>query len=174
MCLKKEKKRVVQKVSSDEHTDDGNMTTVKMRFNTSLKKDDYLRPFKKEFMERVNFIAQNMSLIHYLASHLLNFHLARLLQNDIELPTFNQTFFGRCCIIVTDTTRKNADEELGISFHEFKSLHDNYKAPRNAYTGSFMSSLARQMMTNFHNGIWMNMESRIIRYVRFKYSIATK
>ena len=44
----------------------------------------------------------NLTLVQQLASDLLNYHLLRLLREDIPLPELDQTFFGRVCTIVTD------------------------------------------------------------------------
>ena len=39
---------------------------------------------------------------------------------------------------------------------------------------TFISSLARQMVTNFENQLMMETPKRLIRYVRFKYGLGTK
>jgi len=142
-----------------------------MRLNSLVTTDSFLNPFHVAFLNVIESTVDNLSRIQFLASDLINFHLLRLLTLNLPLPTFNQTFFGRCCIIVTDTARDNKDSELLESFNQFRSLYPDYVVPRNNHMGHHMSSLARQMMVNFDNHIALNIASRVIRYVRFKYNL---
>ena len=138
-------------------------TSIKMKLNSILR--------DRLVYAHIDKIVNNISRIQYLASHFINFHLLRLLTEKISLPVLNQTFFSRCCIIVTDTKKRNLDLELISSFAQFSLLYP-FAHPVNQHMGHFISSLARQMMVNFDNQLALEFPKRIIRYVRFKFGLA--
>ena len=149
-------------------------TSIKMKLNTIMSKDTFLAPFRSNFLVAIDHTVRNMSRIQYLGSEFANFHLLRLIEHDLPLPELNQCFFGRCCAVITDTQRVNLDPEIINSFAQFSLLRPSFERPQNAHMGTFISSMARQMLTNFENQLMMEVPKRLVRYVRFKYKIETK
>ena len=126
--INKKKRKCVSSRATDEKKETAS-TTIKMKLNTLFKKhreDELLSPVSLSLLNIIDCTCENMSRIQFLASDLANFHLLRLLNQGLQLPKLNQTFFGRCCIIVTDTWRKNQDVELKNSFLLFRALYPNY------------------------------------------------
>jgi transposase len=144
-------------------------TTIKMKLGSFLKYSTLTQPFLQTITSNI----KELSYIQYLACMFINFHWLRLLEEDKELPVLNQSFLLKCCIIVTDTERTNADGELVISFEQFQSLY-NFTKPKNEYLGNFICALSRQMYTNLVNHIVMNTNPHMIKYVRFKYQLKDK
>ena len=146
-------------------------TTIKLKLKTLLVVHSTNESFDKSFKHHIQHVVDNLTLVQQLASDLLNYHLLRLLREDIPLPELDQTFFGRVCTIVTDTNRDNKDGELSNSFQHLRALNPDMVLLVNENMNDFLSSLPRQTMTNFKNHVVMNTRSHVIRYVRFRYAL---
>ena len=97
-------------------------TTIKLKLKTLLVVHSTNESFDKSFKHHIQHFVDNLTLVQQLASDLLNYHLLRLLREDIPLPELDQTSFGHVCTIVTDTNRDNKNV-LVSTFASIKPRH---------------------------------------------------
>ncbi|RLN13759.1 hypothetical protein BBJ28_00005170 [Nothophytophthora sp. Chile5] len=126
------------------------------------------------------------------AWHIANLHVLRCLDNGIDLPALDQTFFLWCCQAAREngirqakaTTCKEAtsdrkravkryvDEELRETFRLYRAGRESskgYVPPSSlVYDGSSILEIAGQMRVNAHNMIAFHFEKRLAMYVRLQ------
>ena len=75
------------------------MTTIKMKLTTILVQSELTTSFQHCLCSTVD----NLTRVQFLASHILNYHLLRLIEEELNLSEFDLSFFQIVCTIVTDT-----------------------------------------------------------------------
>lgn len=125
------------------------------------------------------------------AWHIANLHVLRCLENDIELPTLDQTFFNWCCQgaratgiretkpkaekkeVKTDRQRapkQPMDEDLRETVQlyrlERERVEDYINPPQLEYDGNVMLDIAGKMRVNAENMIVLHFAKRLTMYAR--------
>jgi len=70
------------------------MTTIKMKLTTILVQSELTTSFQHCLCSTVD----NLTRVQFLASHLLNYHLLRLIEEELNLPEFDLSFFQKFAI----------------------------------------------------------------------------
>ena len=147
-------------------------TVVKTTWNAFCKKST-------KIVFPIESIIKNVNLITFEAYKLANLHVLRSLENDLEIPTFDQNFFYNCLVGVGYTfNRKNQDvkdTELLQSIREYDKLKpDDYKCGYKDNMGAYFNNVSRQMKTCFKNSFDANFYKRMVKYVKRKNILWTK
>ncbi|KAF1319056.1 hypothetical protein FI667_g13414, partial [Globisporangium splendens] len=125
------------------------------------------------------------------AWHIANLHVLRYLENDVELPTLDQTFFNWCCqgarAIGTQEATPNAekkeikvdrqrkpkqpmDEDLLKTVRLYRSererVEDYNSPPQLKYDSNDMLELAGKMPVSAENMTVLHFEKRLFTYAR--------
>jgi hypothetical protein len=99
-----------------------NEISIKMRLEPLCP----FTPQSESFIDLLYYFIDILTRIHLLACLLLNYHILRLNNAELDLPEFNQSFFYKLCTIVKDV-------ELQTSFNLFRQLHEFIILPSNSY-----------------------------------------
>jgi hypothetical protein len=141
-------------------------SVVKMTWNQFVKRDCTLAlPFKS--------VLFNMNKMAFEAYVFANLHVARLLEQNKDIPTLNQNFFYNCCSAVSVLLNQKS-KELSGEFLETKKMFVSTR-PRD-YTpsfrdnmGNFMNCMTKQMETEVKNYLSMNFFKRLLKYLKTEY-----
>ena len=105
-------------------------SNVKCSWNTFCK-----NPALKVNIQK---IILNINQIDFLSTRLINFHMIRCIQENIELPELNQQLYYKACCFVSKMNKRNSktdkENELYISFSKF-SEKINYFPLRISFLG---------------------------------------
>ena len=131
------------------------------------------------FEEVINKVVMNWNKISLEAGLFANFHMLRLIRETKPLPKINQDLYEACCRVVTNGSKERKEEEIRISFEQFKALRPqgegvDYTPPTNKGSSQLISNLRRQMEVNAKNHVITNFVRRMIRYVRSRFSLSRK
>lgn len=115
-------------------------------------------------------IILNINQIDFLSTRLINFHMIRCIQENIELPELNQQLYYKACCIVSKMTKRNSKtdnkNELYISFSKFnEQLTD---LPFRDNMGALIANLNRTQLTNAKNHLKLNFYKRLRSYISLK------
>lgn len=146
--------------------DENEYTVIKTTWN-SLCKDTTKKVFP------IEEIVKNVNLIAFEAYKLVNLHVLRLLENDLELPDFNQSFFYSCLAGVGMTYNRKNQEVKDIELLKTIKLYNDlkpkdYKCGFKDNMGAYLNNVSRQMKTCFQNSFDANFYKRLVKYVKRK------
>ena len=106
-----------------------------------------------------------------------NFHITRLLEQKLPLPLINRNLYYRAILAVSDFKCRQStfSEEFIESKLQFDRLRANSceKVNISGYN-QLVADLSISMATMANNHLWLNIESRIDRYLQFKHPKFTK
>ena len=140
-----------------------------MKWNTFCKNDG--------IRDGIIPIIYNCNKIIYNAYHLANIHFLKHLEDKIELPKLNQSYFQKICASVSimyDKKNQEPDDEFNIKLlnNEYKKCYpSDYKLPSKDYLGAIMNNMAKEMSIASNNHIILNFGKRLLRYINLKYNI---
>jgi hypothetical protein len=143
--------------------------TVKMKWNTFCKNDG--------IRDGIIPIIYNCNKIIYNAYHLANIHFLKHLEEKIDLPNLNQSYFQKICASVSvmyDKKNQEPDDNYDIRTlnNEYKNYYPtDYKLPYKDYLGALMNNVAKEMSIASNNHILFNFGKRLLRYINLKYNI---
>ncbi len=143
--------------------------SVKMKWKTFCKNDG--------IRDGIIPIIDNCNKIIYNAFHLANIHFLKHLENKLDLPKLNQTYFQKICATVScmyDKKNQEPDDNYNLKLlnDEYKTCYPNdYKLPSKDYLGAVMNNIAKDMATAANNHIILNFGKRLLRYINLKYKI---
>ena len=148
----------VCRISED---DDRVLAVVKMKLAT-LCKNERLR-------KHLDMLVMRMNRLLGEAYAFSNHHILNLLRSGAPLPVLDRNFFYRCLVAVgTYGTQESPIVDL-----EAQGLFDRLRGdePKVEINGcaQILADLSITMATMAKNHVWMNLEKRIIRYLRWKH-----
>jgi hypothetical protein len=111
----------------------------------------------KRLTPEINRWVFHLSKLYHRGASFFHLHLLRLLENQLPLPTFNQSFFYQCFTMGMNDPDK-PDPQLLDSWNQF---HPTFP-PLERITGDpqAINYLAKKYVTNFENHIKMNFFGR--------------
>ena len=129
----------------------------------------------KLFKDQINNVVRNASKMAFDGYNLLNLDILRRIEQDKELPNYNQTYLNR---VVTAVTKGEStkDSFLNTTFKDhFKPcISESYNLPYNKNASLTRSEISRQMLVAVKNHTILNFQSRIRRYISLMYKIPFK
>ena len=144
-------------------------SSVPMKLNAILDMESIIG---KKVFELLNAVSFNMTRIAHDAHILADLHLRRLIGSKKEIPKLSQTFFKRCCTLVSDSSSSYDDAELMASAVEFYSLRPaDFQRPTSLYMSHSMEEVAKTMKTEVTNHIGLNFTSRLEKYVKMVWGL---
>ena len=138
---------------------------VKMKLNRFSKNE----PFKKLLIKNVI----NTNKIKSDAFHLINFHTLRCLENNLELPDYNdQNFYYKCMAYISKFESRKEKIDQNNELIKSLNLFMNHNKPAfKDYSGNLMNNASLEMKTVLINHIVLNFPNRLKRYCRLKYGL---
>lgn len=131
----------------------------------SLVKDNYLKRGIQE-------IVYNINKISFLSYKLLNFHITRLLEENLPLPDLTQNLFYNLCSTVSVMRNRKSkidiNDELYQSFLRFKHYIKDEELPFRDKMGNLINNLNRQQLTMAKNHLKLNFYKRFTKYLELK------
>lgn len=111
-----------------------------------------------------------------LEAHLFsNFYCLHCISNNIPLSFIDQTFFYRCCALVSTNKIKSKNPDAIHMSEIFTNIYSKSR-PSQDHVNNYeiMNCLAQQMYVEATNHLVLNFYKRLTRYVHFKFNIPFK
>ena len=149
----------------DEGSGDTTSVVVKMKLNTFCTDSD--------LRERIRSLVLGANRLVAEAYAFANFHMLRLLEQGLDLPKIDRSFYYRCLLAVAvSKVRKNTlDAEFIASIDAFDALRaaGTQKVDIGRWN-PLVASLSITMATMATNHLVLsNLDDRILRYVKWRY-----
>jgi hypothetical protein len=130
-------------------------------------KDDYLKT-------KINDVVFNSNKIIFEAYCYANLHVLECLEKRREIPLLNQSFFQKCCAIVsTFKTKKEMeakDKTLVETFNLYNSLRpSNYDIAYRDSITIILTYIAKDMEIATTNHLTLNFYKRFSKFLKLKY-----
>ena len=149
-------------------------STVKLKLNTLLRDDGGNR---QSISAALNVLVLESSKLVWEGYVFGNFHITRLLKAEGTIPKIDRNFFYRCLLSIG---KNNCLETtLAADWAESVRQFDAFR-PRGYVKASvigrvqLVADLSIIMATMATNHLWMNLESRLTTYLRWKYPNMSK
>ncbi len=138
------------------------LSMVKMKF-AALCKNDRLG-------KQIGTLVKNMNRLLGEAYAFSNFHVLHVLRSGQPAPVLNRNFFYRCLVAVGVTNvRAGTLLNLEVTQGLFDRLRGNEGKVDVRGCSQVLADLSIIMATMSSNHLWVNLERRVVRYLRWKY-----
>ena len=144
-----------------------NIRVIKRKFKPILRNAEF-------YYDKIFDVVQICNQMSYFVHIFLNFHIIRLLENNLPLPNFlSQQFLNDIiCVIIPIKGKLTVKKEFSESVKEFKECFpENYEFPDRDSIGQIQNFLKLQMETEITNHLDSNLNSRFGRYLKSFYGI---
>lgn len=140
--------------------------TVKMKLNTFLRTSKHTRSIKA----KLNEVVLDGNRLLGEAYAFANFHVGRLLEAGTAVPVIDRNFYYRCilAVCISSCRADTLGESISISVSLFDMLRDDQPKVDATLYGQLLADLSISMATMASNHLWMNIESRVERFLRWK------
>lgn len=137
------------------------ISCVKMKLGTFCNEPKLIQALNEVVMDCNHFMFE--------AYCFANMHVLRLLESGKEIPLIDKCFYYRCIMAIGASNCKK--ETLGQEFLETVKLFDALRplgSPKKSLIGynQVIADLSITMATMANNHLWMNLESRIDKYLK--------
>jgi hypothetical protein len=147
-------------------------TSVKTTLNSFCRNDT--------IKDKIRNHVENCSRLAFEVYELANLHVVKLLRSNESIPSLNQSFFVKCCYLVSEMYRRkpknvNIDPSLGNTYKNLyaKQKPKNYVSSYRDYSGSIINYLAKLMEISVTNHLVLNFEARFRKYIARTYPEST-
>ena len=139
-------------------------SVVKMKLNT-LVHDGRIKAALRKAVADMNVVVAEAYLF-------ANFHVARLLRDQIVVPSIDRNFYYRCLLAVSinNCRRGTLDSQMNTSLEAFDLLRpeDGGKVDVRAY-GHLLPDASVTMATMACNHVWTNLSRRLSRFLSWRH-----
>lgn len=126
---------------------------------------------ENEWKERLEDIVNRMHYISKLSSLLFNLHIRRLLEENLEIPSFTmplgEKFFQMVTQPCTRGKKATIPPEIQETFEKY--MQNKFELPtRSKIPQNVIQSAAREMITNFHTNIKTHLWKRLRKHLELE------
>ena len=147
-------------------------TVVKMKLNTFLRDRN-----RKELHAHLNKIVMAGNQLLGEAYAFSNFHISRILEAGSQdqppmIPKIDRSFFYRCLLSVSISNARASTlgPDFLISIQQFDAFRpDGVPKTDIRELNPLVADLSITMATMATNHLWMNLDARVVKYVKWKY-----
>ena len=142
--------------------------TVKMKLNTFLRTNKHTCRIKA----KLNEVVLDGNRLLGEAYAFANFHVGRLLEADLAVPVVDRNFYYRCllAVCISNCRPDTLGEGISGSMALFDQLRSSGQTKVDATLyGQLLADLSISMATMASNHLWMNIESRVERFLCWRY-----